>query len=184
MQICENIADNVELVKTHLGQYLSDKAFTWWSKQEDVQYDTPEALYTAFIEQFDRPEPKFVVLGQLQARKYNETNTPATYADEIQKLCQKVEYGEPETIQAFVLGLPEEVRGLIASQSPTTFKAAYSALCNLQGLLPAAFKNEGKWQQTNLISDPKLSTLDTKLNQLEQKLDSLALNQIVNFRFQ
>ena len=158
------IQDNLDQIKTHFGQFLSGRAFLWYStNKDDATVTTTDGFYEKFINAFLREPPTLSKIAQLNNRKYTKSDTPETYSDAILTLCQKLNLPEDQQIQYLILGLPLHAQSVISALNPTTFRDAYNALCSLQTQISDQFKHE---------EQPKLAAM---VDSLTKKLDRLTL---------
>ena len=170
----KGIHNDIAQVKTHLAQFLdAGPATRWWLNNEAVVFAGMTEYLDSLITHFDRPKPKFALLEELHSRKYEASDTIPSYTDSIQKLAFKLNMGEPETISAFILGLPTSIRGIVAALNPQTFSEAYTAVCKLKGALPtlpptaAALHGINSTDENGATIQDRVNTILSKLNELE-----------------
>ena len=182
----KDINEDLAMVKFHFGQFLADGPCTqWWADHQDANEAIPDmqTYLTAFHSHFDRPAPTFNVLEEIRERKYLPTDTIETYADSIQKLCNKIRMTEVETINSFILGLPTAIRGTVAALNPLTFSQAYNHACKLKANLPkpvlptvAALQEISAFTNTQ-HNDLKLDAIGMQLQGVIQRLNKIEVTQ-------
>ena len=185
----KGIYDNLDQVKCHLGQFLGHGPCTrWWSahQAEDAAIPDTATYLQSFQTHFDRPAPTFNILEELRERKFLPTDTIETYADGVQKLCNKINMSEMETINSFILGLPASVRGTVAALNPQTFSQAYTHACKLKGSLPTSQSTAAVAALQTMASnvptavDPKLAAVSTQLDGIIGRLNKIEVGQSNN----
>ncbi len=99
----------------------------------------------------------------------------------MQKLCNKINMNQAETINSFILGLPVAVRGTVAALNPQTFSEAYNHVCKLRASLPnQASAPQVAALQTAPAGDNKLDAISSQLNGIISRLSKLEVTQSVS----
>ena len=170
------IQDDINAVFTHLGQFLTDRCFKWYTRLDVADYDDMEALLEALKNAFDRPPSKLNLYNKLQQRKYVLTDTPDSYSDAILEICNKLDVvNEADQINHFLLGLPPLLQAQLSVLNLETFAQAARALKNLENLIPSALTSAScSALHTSQKKDalPEVAAINDKLDELASKLDS------------